>query len=105
MKTHTRTIGTTLMILPQADAIAVHANIPGAQPDNEGGFTLPCTTNASVALTYGGQVFTIDPRDLVTQPPLSDGSCASGIASGSVGTQNEWLVSVGPFFFFLSLVR
>lgn len=30
------------MIMPQADAEAVHAAIPGAEPDGQGGFTLPC---------------------------------------------------------------
>lgn len=34
---------TTLIIAPEADAIATHAAIPGAQSDGQGGFTLPCT--------------------------------------------------------------
>ena len=31
--------GTTLVIAPQADADAVHAAIPGAQSDGQGGYT------------------------------------------------------------------
>jgi len=86
--------GTTLMIIPAADATTIHNNIPGAQSDGQGGFTVPCNTNASVALTYSGQSFTIDPRDIALQPPVdSQGNCASGIASGDVSNdQNEWLV-------------
>jgi hypothetical protein len=56
--------GTTLIVAPPNDAAAVHALIPGAQSDGQGGFTIPCTTNASVALTFGGNSFPIDPRDI-----------------------------------------
>jgi hypothetical protein len=84
------------MIIPPADATAIHQNIPGAQPDGQGGFIVPCNTNASVALTYSGQLFTIDPRDLAVQALDPQGTnCASGIASGDISNnQNEWLVSV-----------
>lgn len=84
------------MVLPPADAAAIHQNIPGAQSDGQGGFTVPCTTNASVALTYSGQAFTIDSRDLAFQPVDPNepqGECVSGISSGTVGTATEWLVS------------
>jgi len=87
--------GTTLMVLPPADATVIHQNIPGAQEDGQGGFTIPCTTNASVALTYSGQSFTIDPRDLAFQPVDANnpqGDCVSGISSGSIGTVTQWLV-------------
>jgi hypothetical protein len=48
--------GTTLIIAPPADATALHALIPGAGGDATKGFTVPCTTDAVVALTVGGQV-------------------------------------------------
>ena len=42
---------------------------------------VPCTTNASVALTYGGQLFTIDLQDLVWQGASdNEGYCVSGIS-------------------------
>lgn len=82
------------MIVPDADATTIHNSIPGAQSDGQGGFTVPCNTNASVALTYGGKTFTIDPRDVARQPPVdSNGNCASGIASSSGGSATQWLVS------------
>ncbi|BGP20673.1 hypothetical protein JCM10213v2_008836 [Rhodosporidiobolus nylandii] len=86
--------GTTLMIAPRADAEAIHAAIPGARPDGQGGFTLPCTTTAVLSLSFGGVAFPIQPRDL-TFLPLSDnlnGDCVSSISSGDVGGQGEWLV-------------
>jgi len=87
--------GTTLIVAPQSDAETVHAAIPGAQPDGQGGFTVPCNTNASVALTFGGTSFAIDPRDIAFQPldvNNPNGDCVSGIASGNIGGATEWLV-------------
>lgn len=87
--------GTTTMVLPAADAAVIHQNIPGAQEDGQGGFTVPCNTNASVALIYAGQSFTIDPRDLAVQPVNSNdpqGDCISGIVSTGSGSMTQWLV-------------
>jgi len=87
--------GTTLIVMPAQDALAVHTLIPGAKSDGQGGFTVPCNTDAKVAFTFGGQSFDIDPRDIAFQPvdPLNpQGDCISGIAAGDVGGPNEWLV-------------
>lgn len=87
--------GTTLIIAPAADAAAVHQLIPGAASDGQGGFTVPCTTTASVALTFGQTSFAIDPRDIAFAPVVPDdatGNCTSGISSGNVGGATEWLV-------------
>ncbi|KAF4571485.1 peptidase A1 family protein [Pleurotus pulmonarius] len=87
--------GTTLIIAPAADALAIHQQIPGAQSDGQGGFVIPCTTTASVALTFGQTAFAIDPRDLAfapLDPNDPTGDCVSGISSGNIGGANEWLV-------------
>lgn len=87
--------GTTLIIAPAADAAAVHAAIPGAKSDGQGGFTIPCTTTTQVALTFGGQSFAIDPRDMLFAPVDPNdltGDCVSGISSGNIGGAQEWLV-------------
>lgn len=87
--------GTTLIVAPDADAAAVHQQIPGSKSDGQGGFTIPCTTTAQVALTFGGKAFNIDPRDLLFQPvdPTNPtGDCVSGISSGAIGGAEEWLV-------------
>lgn len=83
--------GTTLIVAPAADALAVHQLIDGAQSDGQGGFIVPCDTTASVAMTFGGASFTIDPRDIAFFP-LGDGTCISGISSGNIGGADEWLV-------------
>jgi Eukaryotic aspartyl protease len=87
--------GTTLMVVPQADANAIHQGIPGATDNGDGSFNLPCTTNASVAVSFGGQPFPIDPRDIVfapLDPNNLTGTCVSGIMGGQVGGPNQWLV-------------
>jgi len=87
--------GTTLIIAPTADAEAVHAQIPGAKSDGQGGFTIPCTSTAQLALSFGGQVFQVDPRDLLFSPVNPNdptGDCVSGISSGQIGGATEWLV-------------
>ncbi|KAG6861997.1 hypothetical protein C0995_008184 [Termitomyces sp. Mi166 len=87
--------GTTLIVAPPDDATAVHQLIQGAQDVGQGTFTIPCTTNASVALSFGGTSFSIDPRDLAFQPVDPNdptGDCISGISSGQIGGATEWLV-------------
>ncbi|KAL4252337.1 peptidase A1 family protein [Abortiporus biennis] len=87
--------GTTLIIAPPADAAAVHQAIPGSQSDGQGGFTIPCTTTATVALTFGGQSFDINTQDLLFAPVNANdltGDCVSGISAGQIGGAKEWLV-------------
>jgi len=87
--------GTTLIVAPSADATAIHAAIPGSKTDGQGTFTVPCTTTASVALSFAGATFAIDPTDLAFQPvdPTDPtGDCQSGISAGQIGTATEWLV-------------
>ncbi|GAA5917642.1 hypothetical protein JCM5296_004228 [Sporobolomyces johnsonii] len=86
--------GTTLLIAPAPDAEAIHAAIPGAQSDGQGGFTLPCTTNATLSLTFGGKAFPLQSSDLTFLPVTTNlkGDCVSSISSGTIGGANEWLV-------------
>jgi len=87
--------GTTLIIAPAADATAIHRQIPGAKSDGQGGFTIPCTTTAKVAMTFGGKTFEIQPQDMTFVPINANdpkGDCVSGISSGTIGGPQEWLV-------------
>lgn len=70
----------------------------GSQPDGQGGFSLPCTTNTCVALVFGGHtceiinnarilmltfvLVIIDSRDLLAFPidvNKPTGNCVSGM--------------------------
>lgn len=86
--------GTTLLVVPQGDADTIHKNIPGAKDTGNGTFTVPCTTNSSLALTFGQQAFNIDPRDLAFLPLDENnptGDCVSGISGGNVNGTQTWL--------------
>ncbi|KAG2362766.1 aspartic peptidase domain-containing protein [Suillus spraguei] len=85
--------GTTLIIAPPADTQAVITMLGGKCDTQQ--CTIPCTSNASVALSFGNASFSIDPRDMVVLPvDINDptGDCTAGIQPGTVGTNTEWLV-------------
>ncbi|KAI0787881.1 acid protease [Fomes fomentarius] len=85
--------GTTLIVAPAADAEAVHAAIPGAQSDGQGGFIIPCDTTTSIALSFGGTEFAINPEDLIFAAADNTGqNCVSGISSGQIVDDTTWLV-------------
>ncbi|KAF8920191.1 aspartic peptidase domain-containing protein [Mucidula mucida] len=86
--------GTTLLIVPVNDANAIHKGIEGAGSDGNGGFVLPCNTNASLALTFGGIAFNIASPDLAFVPiDINDptGLCLSGIAGSDGIADGQWL--------------
>ena len=86
--------GTTLLIVPDADAKIIHAEIPGTKSDGRSGYLVPCTTTAVVSLTFGGQRFDINPLDLVFSPVDQNnlkGDCYSGIIPGTFGTATQWV--------------
>jgi hypothetical protein len=88
-----------LILAPTEDAVAVHQLITGSKTDGQGGFSVPCTFNQTLALSFGGNEFTIDPRDVVitpVDPTDPTGDCISGI-SGGFGGATEWLVSTSIF--------
>jgi hypothetical protein len=91
--------GTTIILIPQDDAVAIHEKIPGAKPDGQGGFTVPCDTNSRLALTFGKQPFEIDSKDLAFRPldpNNATGDCTSGIGASQIpgAPPTQWLVRV-----------
>ncbi|KAF7327456.1 Acid protease [Mycena kentingensis (nom. inval.)] len=87
--------GTTLMLVPQDDAVAIHTLITGTQDAGNGQFVLPCDFTDKVALTFGGTAFEIDPRDIAVQEVSKDGDtaiCLSGITGSDSFGANQWLV-------------
>ncbi|KAI9570537.1 aspartic peptidase A1 [Boletus coccyginus] len=85
--------GTTLILAPPADVQSLMQSLGGACDAQQ--CTIPCTTQASLALSFGNSSFAIDPRDLAVLPiDLNDpsGSCTAGIQPQQVGAATEWLV-------------
>lgn len=84
--------GTTLLVIPTADAAAIHAKIPGAKLTSSGQYTVPCNTNASVAIQFGGKSFPINSKDLpFASGGRTTGDCTSGIAP-TASDPTQWLV-------------
>lgn len=87
--------GTTLMVMPKTDATSIHKLIPGSKSDRNGGFTIPCTTNASLEFTFGGKPFPVQASDLLflpVDPNDLTGDCQSGISGGDIGGPTQWLL-------------
>lgn len=85
--------GTTLIIAPPADTLAIMTMLGGKCDTQQ--CTIPCTSNASVALSFGNASFAIDPRDMALLPVNANdptGDCTAGIQAGTIGTNTEWLV-------------
>ncbi|KIJ32489.1 hypothetical protein M422DRAFT_35793 [Sphaerobolus stellatus SS14] len=84
--------GTSLAFGPRNDVIALHKLITGAAFDGQT-FTVPCSLNQSVALSFGGRTFTIDPRDIAFAQANNNDVCVSGIQTGAVDDNGStWLV-------------
>ncbi|KAG0053849.1 hypothetical protein BGZ83_000323 [Gryganskiella cystojenkinii] len=85
--------GTTLVIVSDAAAQAIHGAIKGAKNDPQNGWLVPCalkTSTDNVSFTMGGKPFNVPVADLAYED-IGDGSgnCFSGIQGG----QNDlWIL-------------
>ncbi|WVQ71263.1 hypothetical protein IAR50_000789 [Cryptococcus sp. DSM 104548] len=86
--------GTSLMVAPEADATAVHQQIDGAADVGNGMYSIPCTTNQAVSMTFGNIAFNIDARDMIFQPLTNDltGDCLSSLSAGTIKDDDTWLL-------------
>ncbi|KAF9353975.1 hypothetical protein BGX34_011281 [Mortierella sp. NVP85] len=85
--------GTTLIIVSDAAAQAIHDGIEGATLDQQAGWLVPCSLTSStdnVSFTMGGKAFNVPVADLAYEP-LDDGSgnCFSGIQAGQ---EDLWIL-------------
>ncbi|KAF8939951.1 aspartic proteinase IV [Dissophora ornata] len=85
--------GTTLVIVSDTAAQAIHANIQGATNDPTNGWLVPCSLSSStdnVSFTMAGTAFNVPVADLAFEA-VGDGSgnCVSGVQGG----QNDlWIL-------------
>jgi cathepsin D len=81
--------GTTLIGGPTNDVAAIWAAVPGSGPSqsSQGFFNFPCTTQVSVAFSFGGKSWAISTQDMNIGPE-SRGSalCLGAIFDLSMGT-------------------
>jgi cathepsin D len=87
--------GTTLLGGPSADVQAIYAAIPGSQeqPDQQGRpsgmFSVPCTSNVSVSMSFGGKSWPINSADIIVPLQTTGGTptqCIGGIFDLSQGS-------------------
>ncbi|KAG8712958.1 hypothetical protein FRC08_013866 [Ceratobasidium sp. 394] len=82
--------GTSAIIAPQADAQTIYAAIPGSQLGANGLFTYPCNANPSVALSFAGQSFAMNPADMSLGTDATNTTCTGAIIPSA--QRNAWLV-------------
>ncbi|KAH8831280.1 acid protease [Flagelloscypha sp. PMI_526] len=82
--------GSTLMLVPPADAKKIHAAIPGAQSTADG-FVLPCDTKTVVSFQFGGKAFKVDPRDLTFNTLPGGKMCTSSVIGNDIA-DGKWLL-------------
>ncbi|KAL1979955.1 hypothetical protein VTN96DRAFT_4863 [Rasamsonia emersonii] len=83
--------GTSYILLPPADASAIHALIPGSSPAGEN-FNVPCKSTAEVQFTFSGITYSISPKDYVGSPDSSGTTCVSNIVGVQTFGPNDWLL-------------
>ncbi|KAG0244660.1 hypothetical protein BGW41_006899 [Actinomortierella wolfii] len=75
--------GTTLVLVDDTTAAAIHSHIEGSVWTNDG-WTVPCslvTSNATVSFMMGGQFFDVAFADL-SREEVGGGNCYSGVQGG-----------------------
>ncbi|GBC08644.1 hypothetical protein RclHR1_08280012 [Rhizophagus clarus] len=83
--------GTTLVIIPTADADAIHNAIPGSKKQGQN-YLIPSDTKAVVSFSFGGVTYQISPEDLIVDD-AGNGLSVSGIQGDTLpGMENTWLV-------------
>jgi cathepsin D len=92
--------GTTLVGGPSAQISELFAQIPGSAPGTgnyQGYYTYPCSTTVNVALSFGGQSWSISPDDFKLTK-LSSGQCLGAFfeidsqQQGNSDNQISWII-------------
>lgn len=82
--------GTSFILTPPADALAIHSNIKGYVQDGET-FSVPCDADAIVKFTFGQTAYNISTPDW-RGGKLASGLCRSNIIGRQTFGDKQWLV-------------
>ncbi|KAH9823191.1 aspartic peptidase A1 [Melampsora americana] len=85
--------GTSIIGVPQADARAIYASIPGSAAKGGGQYSFPCAANPMLSMNFGGRAFNVNPQDMSIGKDRQ-GNCVGGI----VGTDRQGVWLVGQVF-------
>jgi hypothetical protein len=82
--------GTSFILMPPADALAIHRKITGFKQDGET-FSVPCDTSAIVQFTFNKETYNISTADW-RGGKLESGLCRSNIIGRQTFGEKQWLV-------------
>jgi hypothetical protein len=82
--------GTSFILMPQEDAVAMHKLIDGYTQSGET-FTVPCDTKKEMQVTFGSQTYNISTADWVGGT-LDTGGCKSNIIGRQTFSETQWLM-------------
>lgn len=83
--------GTSYILMPLADAKALHAKLPGSSNIGES-FSLPCDTTLPVQFTFSGVIYNVLSKDYVGKPDKTGKMCASNIIGHQSFGKDTWLL-------------
>ena len=82
--------GTSFVLLPPDDALALHSGIQGFQQDGEA-FLVPCDSKAGIQFSFGGRAFDVSSEDWMGAE-VKGGLCRSNIIGRQTFGEGQWLV-------------
>lgn len=85
--------GTSFILMPQSHAAKLHALIPGsANPGGGETFTVPCSAENTVQITFGRTVYSVLPADYVGGSAGGVNTCYSNIVGRQTFNDTQWLL-------------
>lgn len=81
--------GTSVIGVPQEDARAIYASVPGATSSSSGQYSFPCESTPFISMVFGGRKFDIHPADMSIGKD-KNGRCVGGIIG--LDKKGVWLV-------------
>jgi hypothetical protein len=82
--------GTSYVLMPEGDALAIHKDVQGYKQDGET-FFVPCDTTAVVHFHFNKQTYNISTADWVGSE-VDSGLCRSNIVGRQTFSEKQWLV-------------
>lgn len=82
--------GTSYILMPPADALAIHSQIPGFTQSGET-FSVPCDTKVSLQFIFADTGYNISTSDWLGGK-LDSGLCRSNIVGRQAFNESQWLI-------------
>lgn len=82
--------GTSYILIPPSDALAIHSKIEGYTQSGET-FSVPCDTKATISFVFGDKTYEIATADWLGGR-LDSGLCRSNIVGRQTFGESQWLI-------------